>query len=80
VQQLLPFVVAGIASGAIYGMAATGLVLTYKTSGIFNFGHGALATAAAYIFYALHYANNVNWVLSLLVSVVVAGPLIGLGM
>ncbi|HEX4661876.1 MAG TPA: branched-chain amino acid ABC transporter permease/ATP-binding protein [Streptosporangiaceae bacterium] len=79
-QQLLPFVVAGIASGAIYGMAATGLVLTYKTSGIFNFGHGALATAAAYIFYALHYANNVNWVLSLLVSVVVAGPLMGLGM
>jgi ABC-type branched-subunit amino acid transport system ATPase component/branched-subunit amino acid ABC-type transport system permease component len=80
VQQLLPFIVAGIATGAIYGLAATGLVLTYKTSGIFNFGQGALATAAAYIFYAMHYVNNINWVASLLVSVVVAGPLMGLGM
>ena len=61
-------------------MAATGLVLTYKTSGIFNFGQGALATAAAYIFYAMHYANNINWIPSLIVSVAVAGPLMGLGM
>ena len=79
-QQLLPFIVAGIAAGSIYGLAATGLVLTYKTSGIFNFGQGALATAAAYIFYAMHYANNINWVVSLIVSVGVAGPLMGLGM
>src|SRR5205823_1889320 len=80
VQEFLPFIIAGIAAGSIYGLAATGLVLTYKTSGIFNFGQGALATAAAYIFYAMHYANNVNWVVSLIVSVVIAGPLMGLGM
>jgi ABC-type branched-subunit amino acid transport system ATPase component/branched-subunit amino acid ABC-type transport system permease component len=80
VQQFLPFIVAGIAAGSIYGLAATGLVLTYKTSGIFNFGQGALATAGAYIFYAMHYANNINWVVSLVVSVVIAGPLMGLGM
>ena len=79
-QQFLPFIVAGIAAGSIYGLAATGLVLTYKTSGIFNFGQGALATAAAYIFYAMHYANNINWVISLVVSVLIAGPLMGLGM
>ena len=79
-QEFLPFIIAGIAAGSIYGLAATGLVLTYKTSGIFNFGQGALATAAAYIFYAMHYANNINWVISLVVSVVIAGPLMGLGM
>jgi ABC-type branched-subunit amino acid transport system ATPase component/branched-subunit amino acid ABC-type transport system permease component len=79
-QQFLPFIVAGIAAGSIYGLAATGLVLTYKTSGIFNFGQGALATAAAYIFYAMHYASNINWVVALLVSVAVAGPVMGLGM
>jgi ABC-type branched-subunit amino acid transport system ATPase component/branched-subunit amino acid ABC-type transport system permease component len=80
VQQFLPFIVAGIAAGSIYGLAATGLVLTYKTSGIFNFGQGALATAAAYIFYAMHYANNINWIVSLVVSVGIAGPVMGLGM
>ena len=79
-QEFLPFIIAGIAAGSIYGLAATGLVLTYKTSGIFNFGQGALATAAAYIFYAMHYANNINWVVSLVVSVLIAGPLMGLGM
>jgi ABC-type branched-subunit amino acid transport system ATPase component/branched-subunit amino acid ABC-type transport system permease component len=79
-HQLLPFIIAGIATGSIYGLAATGLVLTYKTSGIFNFGHGALATAAAYIFYAMHYANHINWIPSFIVSVLIAGPLMGLGM
>ena len=53
-NSYLPFIVSGIATGSIYGLAATGLVLTYKTSGIFNFGHGAIATAAAYFFYYLH--------------------------
>ena len=79
-HALLPFVVAGVAAGSIYGLAASGLVLTYKTSGIFNFGHGALATAAAYIFYCLHYANHINWIACLFVVVVIAGPLMGLGM
>src|ERR1700749_2534741 len=79
-HDLLPFIVAGIASGSIYGMVASGLVLTYKTSGIFNFGQGALATAAAYVFYEMHYANHINWGVALLVSVLVMGPLMGLGM
>ncbi len=76
--QLLPFVVAGIAAGAIYGLAGTGLVLTYKSSGIFNFGHGAIATVAAYVFYALHTELGLPWAVALIVSVGVVGPVIGL--
>jgi ABC-type branched-subunit amino acid transport system ATPase component/branched-subunit amino acid ABC-type transport system permease component len=79
-HALLPFIVAGIATGSIYGMVASGLVLTYKTSGIFNFGQGALATASAYVFYGMHEANHVPWVPSFIVSVLVVGPLMGLGM
>lgn len=79
-STILPFIVAGIASGAIYGLAATGLVLTYKTSGIFNFGHGALATAAAYIFYWMHVDHGWDWKLSMFVAVLVVGPLMGLVM
>ena len=41
--EILPFIVIGLAVGSVYGLAATGLVLTYKTSGIFNFAYGALA-------------------------------------
>ena len=78
--DLLPFVVSGIAVGAVYGLAATGLVLTYKTSGIFNFGHGAVATAAAYVFYWLHVDKGLDWKLALAISVFGLGPLLGLAM
>src|SRR5207244_4349603 len=61
-----------------YGLAGTGLVLTYKTSGLFNFGHGALATVAAYLFYAMHVVHGVGWVQSFVISVILAGPLLGL--
>jgi ABC-type branched-subunit amino acid transport system ATPase component/branched-subunit amino acid ABC-type transport system permease component len=77
-SSILPFIVAGIAFGSIYGLAATGLVLTYKTSGIFNFGHGALATTAAYVFYWMHYDHGWDWKLSAVVAVLVVGPLMGL--
>ena len=33
---------------------ASGLVLTYTTSGIFNFAHGAVAFATAYLYYQLN--------------------------
>ena len=33
----------GLVVGAVYAIAASGLVLTYTTSGILNFAHGAQA-------------------------------------
>jgi ABC-type branched-subunit amino acid transport system ATPase component/branched-subunit amino acid ABC-type transport system permease component len=79
-NEFLPFIISGIATGSIYGLAGTGLVLTYKTSGIFNFGYGATATAAAYIFYYLHHDQGLGWLPALLLSVFVLGPVLGLGM
>jgi ABC-type branched-subunit amino acid transport system ATPase component/branched-subunit amino acid ABC-type transport system permease component len=77
VTDLLPFIVSGIATGSIYGLCGTGLVLTYKTSGIFNFAHGAIATVAAYLFYFLHVDRGWHWVPALVVCVFVAGPTMG---
>ena len=54
VQDFLPFIVIGLTAGSVYGLAGTGLVLTYKTSGVFNFAYGAIAAVAAYVFYWLH--------------------------
>src|SRR3978361_63374 len=77
-SDLLPFIISGIATGAIYGLAGSGLVLSCKTSGIFNFGYGALATAAVYIFYWMHVDHKIDWKIAFVVSVFVAGPLMGL--
>ncbi len=79
-KDFLPFIVSGIATGAIYGLAGTGLVLTYKTSGIFNFAHGAMATTAAYLFYFLHVDQGYDWKIAFVISVFLAGPVMGLGM
>ena len=35
-NTLLPFIVVGLATGAVYGLAGVGLVLTYRTSGVFS--------------------------------------------
>jgi ABC-type branched-subunit amino acid transport system ATPase component/branched-subunit amino acid ABC-type transport system permease component len=77
-SDFLPFIVGGIATGAVYGLAGTGLVLTYKTSGIFNFAHGAIAAAAAYLFYFLHTEQGIGWIPSMLLSVALLGPIVGL--
>ncbi len=52
-REYLPFLVIGLASGSIYAIAAMGLVVTYKTSGVFNFAHGAVGMIATFIFYSL---------------------------
>jgi branched-subunit amino acid ABC-type transport system permease component len=77
-SDYLPFIVAGVASGSIYGLAAMGLVLSYKASGIFNFAHGAIAAAAAYLFYTLHVEQGLAWPLAGAICVFGAAPLVGL--
>jgi branched-subunit amino acid ABC-type transport system permease component len=77
-QEYLPFVIAGIASGSIYGLAAMGLVLSYKASGIFNFAHGAIAAGAAYLFFELHVEAGLPWPVAGAICVLGAAPLFGL--
>lgn len=47
------FVVIGIATGAVYGLLALGLVLVYKGSRVFNFAQGEFGTMAAFVLYVL---------------------------
>ena len=80
-NALLPFVILGITAGSVYGLTGTGLVLTYKTSGIFNFAQGAVATTGAYVFYILHDdVLHLPAVPTALICVFVVGPVLGLGM
>lgn len=79
-ETWLPFVVVGITAGAVYGLAGVGLVLTYRTSGVFNFAHGALATAGAYLFYELWTKNDVPWPAAALLAILVVGVGVGLAL
>ena len=74
---LLPFIVAGLVTGSLYGLAASGLVLTYKTSGIFNFAHGAIGAGSAFLFYELRDRQQLPWPVAMILAVFVLAPLAG---
>ena len=51
----------GLVTGAVFAIAASGLVVTYSTSGVFNFAHGALGMLCAYIYWDLRVNDNHQW-------------------
>ncbi len=75
--MLFPFIVVGLTTGSIYALGGVGLVLTYKTSRIFNFAYGAIATTGAYVFYTLHQQHHMNWPLAAFISVIGVGAILG---
>ena len=77
-SDFLPFLVIGLVTGSVYGLCAVGLVLTYRTSGIFNFAQGSVATMSVFVFYYLRTQHHWPWGLAAAVAVFVIGPLLGL--
>lgn len=78
--DLLVFVLSGLVSGALYALLATGLVLSYSASGLFNFAHGATAYLCALVFYELHSGFGWPAVPAALLVVCVLAPGLGWGL
>ena len=55
-HQFLIYTIYGLVLGGVYAIAASGLVLTYNTSGIFNFAQGAEAMLGAFVYWEVRYA------------------------
>lgn len=72
------FLITGLVIGSIYALIAMGLVVTYTTTGIFNFSHGAIAMAAAYMYWQLWRGWGLNLWLSFFLVLVVIAPIFGL--
>jgi len=47
------FIVFALQAAGIYAVAASGLVVTYATSGVFNFAHGAIGMFCAFTYWEL---------------------------
>jgi len=82
VQSFLNFTIVGIATAAVYAIAASGLVVTYTTSGIFNFAHGAVGMISAFLYWQVSapaVSGGWEWPLwwSLIFVVFIAAPLMG---
>ncbi len=73
----LPFLVVGVVAGSLYGLAGVGLVLTFRTSGVFNFAYGAIAAGAAFFFYTLHVEHGLAWPLAAVVTITLFAVVVG---
>jgi branched-chain amino acid transport system permease protein len=63
--------VIGATTGSAYGLVALGLVLIYKSSGVFNFAQGEFGTVALYVLYLLDF--EVGYWLAFAGALVAAG-------
>jgi branched-chain amino acid transport system permease protein len=77
VSNFLQYTVFGIMLGAGYAIAATGLVVTYTTSGVFNFAQGAVGMIAAFCYWELVAGDGMSVVLALVIVLLVGAPLAG---
>lgn len=75
--KLLTYTIIGVATGAIYAVVASGLVVTYTTSGIFNLAHGATGMLAAFTYWQLRFDWSWPAPIALLVVLLIACPLFG---
>jgi branched-subunit amino acid ABC-type transport system permease component/ABC-type branched-subunit amino acid transport system ATPase component len=78
VTVFLNIVISGAVAGAIYSMMASALVLTYQTSGVFNFAQGAVAFVSAFFYFQLHTGQHLSIVVSAVITVLGFAPLFGL--
>jgi branched-chain amino acid transport system permease protein len=78
VTTFLQFTIIGIATGCIYALIATGLTVTYITSGIFNFAHGAVGMIAAFTYWELINEHGWSQLPAALVVLFLLAPVMGL--
>src|SRR6478736_9168068 len=77
-SELLEYAVRGIPIGCVFALLAVGLVLTYKTSGVFNLAFAAQAYASAAVFYTVRKEHEWPLLWAAILAIVIVGPAIGL--
>ncbi|WP_164990395.1 branched-chain amino acid ABC transporter permease [Agromyces albus] len=51
--MILPFIVAGLVLGSLFALSGVGMLVLYRTTGVLNFGYGALGAASAMLAWQL---------------------------
>ena len=74
---MTPYIISGLVVGSIYAISALGLVLTYTSSRVFNFAHGAIAYAIAVFYYYLTRQNGWSIATAAPFTILIVAPLLG---
>ena len=76
--MVVNWLIEGIPFGCVYALIAVGIVLTYKTTGVFNFAFAAQAFVGGAVYVQMVEVDGDPRWLGLVVSVLIVSPLLGL--
>lgn len=76
-HDFISYTIFGIVTASIYAIAASGLVVTYTTSGVFNLAHGAIGMFGAFVYWQFRFAWGWPTWLAVITVVLVLSPLFG---
>ena len=74
-SDVFRFAILGLGAGALYAIAAIGLVLVYRGSRVVNFAQGAMGMVAAYVFYEAHQEWAVTTVIAVVMGLLASAAL-----
>ncbi len=69
------FAALGMGAGALYALAAIGLVLVYRGSGVVNFAQGAMGMVGAYVYFEAHQQHGLPQAVSVLLGLLASAAL-----
>src|SRR5580700_2440078 len=79
-HEFIIFTIGGLATASIYAITASGLTLTYATTGIFNWSHGAIGMMAAFAYWQMRIGWGWPALVSVLICLIVLAPLLGMAL
>jgi len=76
-MELLENALLGVIVGGVYALSASGIVLTYTSTGVFNIAHFTIALFAAYVGWQFNGVWGLPLWLAAPLTVLLCGPLLG---
>ena len=77
-HEFLVYAISGLTTAGIYAITASGLTLTYVTTGVFNFAHGATGAFAAFVYWQLRFDWGLPAPVAIVLTIGVFAPLLAL--
>ena len=77
-NEFLGAILLGLSFGSVYAVLSVGLVLTYRSTGVFNLAFGPVAFLVAAVYYDTHVTHHWPMYAALFFSVGIVAPAVGL--
>ena len=76
-NTFISYTLEGLFTGAAYAIAASGLVLTYSTTRVFNIAHGAVGMLFGFLYWDFSVRQGLPVWISLILVLLICAPLLG---